>query len=177
MSEVRDTITELISFIDKNPSREGLQKTPDRYQRFVEDFFTEQPFEFTVFNNEGYDEMVVQANIAFYSMCEHHLLPFFGTGSIAYIPDQKIVGLSKLARTLDHFSHRLQNQERITTQVAEFLQENLQPKGIGVILTGRHLCMEMRGVQKAGTETKTSCLKGSFKTNQATRSEFLEMVR
>ena len=177
MSEPRDNIAELLEFMDKNPEREGLQKTPARYEKFLKEFFVEKPFNLTVFKNEGYDEMVIQTNIAFYSMCEHHLLPFFGYGAIAYIPDQKIVGLSKLARTLTHFSRHLQTQERLTTQVTEFLEEKLQPKGIGVVLTGRHLCMEMRGIEKPGTQTTTSCLRGSFKSNSLTRGEFLQIVQ
>lgn len=177
MSEPSEIITELLKHLDDNPGREGLQKTPARYQRFVKEFFEPKPFDVTVFQNEGYDEMVIQTNIAFYSLCEHHLLPFFGYGAVAYIPNKKIVGLSKLARTLDHFSRRLQTQERITTQVAEFLNEKLDPKGIGVVLTARHLCMEMRGVEKPGTQTTTSCLKGSFKTNASTRGEFLQFIQ
>jgi GTP cyclohydrolase I len=176
MDEISEIIAELLPYLDKEPEREGLQKTPARYQRFVKEFFTEQPFKLTVFKNEGYDEMVIQTNIAFYSICEHHLLPFFGYGAIAYIPDKNIVGLSKLARTLNHFSRRLQTQERLTTQVVEFLEERLQPKGIGVMLTGRHLCMEMRGVQKPGTQTTTSALRGSFKSNPSTRAEFLKII-
>ncbi|HEY5442635.1 MAG TPA: GTP cyclohydrolase I FolE [Candidatus Saccharimonadales bacterium] len=177
MEESDAIIAKLLRHMDKDPGREGLHDTPARYQRFIKEFFEDRPFELTVFKNEGYDEMVVQTNIAFYSLCEHHLLPFFGYGAIAYVPDQKIVGLSKLARTLDHFSRRLQTQERITTQVAEFLAEKLQPKGIGVVLTARHLCMEMRGIEKPGTQTTTSCLKGSFKANASTRSEFLQIIQ
>jgi len=177
MAEPSDSIAELLEFMDAHPGREGLRDTPKRYERFMKEFFEVRPFELTVFKNEGYDEMVVQTNIAFYSLCEHHLLPFFGYGAIAYVPDKKIVGLSKLARTLDHFSRRLQTQERITTQVAEHLADKLQPKGIGVVLTARHLCMEMRGVQKPGTQTTTSCLKGSFKANASTRSEFLQIIQ
>lgn len=175
--ELNEIIAELLSFLDKNPGREGLQKTPDRYQRFVKEFFEDKPFDVTTFKNEGYDEMVIQTNIPFYSLCEHHLLPFFGYGAIAYIPDEQIVGLSKLARTLTHFSRRLQTQERLTTQVTEFLEEKLSPKGIGVVLTGRHLCMEMRGIEKPGTQTTTSSLRGSFKRNPLTRSEFLQIVQ
>jgi GTP cyclohydrolase IA len=170
-------IAELLPHIDANPSREGLQDTPKRYEKFLKEFFEEKPYKLTVFESEGYDEMVVQANIPFYSICEHHLVPFFGYGTIAYIPDTKIVGLSKLARTLIHFSRRLQNQERITSQTADFLQEALQPKGVGVVLTGRHLCMEMRGVEKPGVETTTSCLRGAFKAKPETRAEFLQFVR
>lgn len=177
MPGLYDNIAEILEYMDANPEREGLQKTPERYQKFLKEFFTEKKFNLTVFNNEGYDEMVIQTNIAFYSMCEHHLLPFFGYGAIAYIPDKKIVGLSKLARTLTHFSHRLQTQERLTTQVTEFLENKLKPKGIGVVLTGRHLCMEMRGIEKPGTQTTTSCLRGSFKSNSLTRGEFLQIVQ
>lgn len=177
MPEPSELIAKLLHHLDENPGREGLKATPDRYQRFIKEFFETKQFDFTVFENEGYDEMVIQTNIAFYSICEHHLLPFFGYGAIAYIPGQKIVGLSKLARTLTHFSRRLQTQERLTTQVTDFLEEKLQPKGIGVVLTGRHLCMEMRGIEKPGTKTTTSCLKGSFKSNSLTRGEFLQIVQ
>lgn len=177
MEDSSEIIAKLLRHMDNDPGREGLRDTPARYQRFVKEFFEDRPFDFTVFENEGYDEMVIQTNIAFYSLCEHHLLPFFGYGAIAYIPDKKIVGLSKLARTLTHFSRRLQTQERITTQVAELLQDKLHPKGIGVVLTARHLCMEMRGIEKPGTQTTTSCLKGSFKANSSTRSEFLQIIQ
>jgi GTP cyclohydrolase I len=177
VEEPHALIAKLLQHLDDHPEREGLRDTPARYERFIKEFFETKPFNLTVFQNEGYDEMVVQTNIPFYSLCEHHLLPFFGYGAIAYIPRDKIVGLSKLARTLEHFSRRLQTQERITTQVAEFLEESLQPKGIGVVLTARHLCMEMRGVQKPGTQTTTSCLKGSFKANASTRSEFLQIIQ
>jgi len=177
MSGPRDHIAELLEFMDAEPHREGLRKTPVRYEKFIKEFFTAKPFDVTVFKNEGYDEMVIQTNIPFYSLCEHHLLPFFGYGAIAYVPDEKIVGLSKLARTLDHFSRRLQTQERLTTQVTEFLEGKLKPKGIGVVLTGRHLCMEMRGIEKPGTQTTTSSLRGSFKKNSLTRGEFLQIVQ
>jgi GTP cyclohydrolase I len=176
-SEPSPIIQELLAHLDADPKREGLQDTPQRYAAFVKEFFDVRPLDLTVFKNEGYDEMIVQSNIAFYSICEHHLLPFFGYGSIAYVPDKHIVGLSKLSRTLEHFAHRLQNQERITTQVAEFLADKLHPKGVGVILSARHLCMEMRGTEKPGTQTTTSCLKGSFKANSSTRSEFLQIVQ
>jgi GTP cyclohydrolase I len=177
VEESSELIAKLLKHMDDNPGREGLQATPGRYQEFIKEFFETKPFELTAFQNEGYDEMIIQTNIAFYSMCEHHLLPFFGYGAIAYIPDKKIVGLSSLPRTLTHFSHRLQTQERLTTQVTEFLEEKLQPKGIGVVLTGRHLCMEMRGVEKPGTQTTTSSLRGSFKANSLTRDEFLQIVQ
>ncbi|MGH7193295.1 MAG: GTP cyclohydrolase I FolE [Candidatus Saccharimonadales bacterium] len=175
--EPNEIIAQLLTFMDEHPGREGLSRTPERYQKFLKEFFTEKPFDVTVFKNEGYDEMVVQTNIAFYSVCEHHLLPFFGHGAIAYVPDAKIVGLSKLARTLEHFSHRLQTQERLTTEVTEFLEAKLKPKGVGVTLTARHLCMEMRGIKQPGAQTTTSCLRGLFKKNPLTRDEFLQTVQ
>ena len=121
-------------------------------------------------------EMIVQLDIPFYSFCEHHLLPFFGKGYIAYVPEKKIVGLSKLARSLEMFSRRLQNQERITNQVAEFLQKGLNPKGVAVVLKARHMCMEMRGVKTSDTHTITSKLLGSFKSDERTRAEFLNLI-
>jgi GTP cyclohydrolase I len=163
----------VIPLVDGNPEREGLRDTPTRYARFLKDFLDERDFKFTVFDSQGYDEMIVQTGIPFYSLCEHHLVPFFGTATIAYIPDKKIVGLSKLARVLTHFSHNLQNQERITKQVADFIAENLQPLGVGVTLTARHLCMEMRGVEMPGTKTTTTFVKGIFKDDPVTRAEFL----
>lgn len=176
MNTVKDLVTQILPLIDENPTREGLQDTPARYEKFLEEFLKPEPFKLTTFENEGYDEMVLQTGIPFYSMCEHHLVPFFGTGAIAYIPDKKIVGLSKLARTLDHFSRKLQNQERITMDVANFLMESLEPKGVGVVLHARHLCMEMRGVEKPGTFTTTSCVKGNFKSRPETRAEFLRLA-
>lgn len=176
MDTVENIIRDLLVHIEANPKREGLAETPLRYRKFLEEFLKPEPFNITVFDNDGYDEMVVQSNIPFFSLCEHHLLPFFGQGTVAYIPDEKIVGLSKLTRILDHFSRRLQNQERITTDVASLISTELSPKGVGVALNARHLCMEMRGVQKPGTETTTSCVKGLIKTNPATRSEFLRFV-
>lgn len=172
---VAGLVRDILPLIDSDHDREGLEDTPKRYAKFLREFLEERPFNCTTFASEGYDEMVVQSNIPFFSICEHHLVPFFGHATIAYIPDQKIVGLSKLARTLTYYSHKLQNQERITKQVADFLDEKLQPKGVGVILTGRHMCMEMRGVEKPGTQSTTSYLKGSFRTDPATRAEFLKI--
>ena len=171
-----DVIAELLTHLDKEPSREGLRDTPKRYKKFLDEFLNPKPFNTTIFESEGYNEMVLQTKIPFYSICEHHLIPFFGHGAIAYIPNKKIIGLSKLARTLDHVSRRLQNQERITMQVADFLAEAIQPKGIGVILTARHLCMEMRGIQKPETLTTTSCVQGIFKSDPRTRAEFMHLV-
>src|SRR5580700_3574271 len=147
--EPRILITNLLPHIDPDPLRQGLGDTPRRAADFLQEFFNVPPLDLTIFPNEGYDEMIIQTEIDFYSVCEHHLLPFFGHGSIAYIPDRSVVGLSGLAHTLEHFSHRLQTQERLTTEVADFLTDKLQPKGVGVILNARHLCMEMRGLEKA----------------------------
>jgi len=172
-----DLIAELLTHLDTDPGREGLRDTPQRYKKFLDEFLNPEAPKITIFDSEGYDEMVLQTKIPFYSICEHHLLPFFGYGSIAYIPDQKIIGLSKLARILDHTSRRLQNQERITTQVAEFLQEAIKPKGVGVVLEARHLCMEMRGIKKPEALTTTSAVRGIFKSDPRTRAEFIELVK
>jgi GTP cyclohydrolase I len=177
MKSSEDVIAELLAHLDKNPGREGLRDTPQRYKKFLDEFLNPEPFKTTIFDSEGYDEMVLQTKIPFYSICEHHLLPFFGYGSIAYIPNKKIVGLSKLARILDHFSRQLQNQERITVQVADFLNEAISPKGAGVILEARHLCMEMRGIQKPEVMTTTSCVRGIFKSDPRTRSEFIRLAK
>jgi GTP cyclohydrolase I len=177
MTKPDDIIAELLKHLDKNPDREGLRDTPQRYKKFLDEFLNIEPPKVTIFDSEGYDEMVIQTKIPFYSICEHHLLPFFGYGTIAYIPDEKIVGLSKLARILEYTSHRLQNQERITVQVAEFLTDAIKPKGVGVILEARHLCMEMRGIKKPDTMTTTSCVRGIFKSDPRTRAEFVELAK
>jgi len=173
---VEDNIRRLLQYFGEDVHREGLQDTPKRYVKFFKEFLTPPEWNCTVFDSEGYDEMIVQTNIPFYSLCEHHIAPFFGYGHIAYIPNKKIVGLSKLARTLETFSRRLQNQERITTQVAEFLLDKLNPKGVAVILKAKHLCMEMRGVKKHDTFTTTSKLIGYFKDDYKARSEFLNLI-
>ncbi len=177
MNNIEENIKSILKNIDANPDREGLKQTPQRYKCFIEDFTKPTKFKPTVFSSEGYDEMVVQTDIPFYSICEHHLIPFFGTGTIAYIPNKNIIGISKLARTLEHFSRSLQNQERITSQAADYLQTTLEPKGVGVILHARHLCMEMRGIRKSGARTTTSALRGYFKSRPQTRSEFLSLAR
>lgn len=177
MNKIEHLTRELLKEIETDPTREGLKETPRRSAAFWHEFLSPPPFTPTVFSSEGYDEMVVQTNIPFYSLCEHHLLPFFGVGTIAYIPEKKLIGLSKLARMLEHFSRRLQNQERITSQVAECLQDATTPKGVGVVLSARHLCMEMRGIEKIGTQTTTSALRGVFKSRPQTRNEFLDLAK
>jgi len=167
----------LLAYIGENPDREGLADTPKRYAKFLRQFTNPEQFNFTTFKNEGNDEMIIVKDIPFYSLCEHHLAPFFGTGHIAYIPDERIVGLSKIPRALDFFARKPQNQERITQHVATYLMEMLKPKGVGVILNARHLCVEMRGVEKPGCVTVTSAMLGVFKTEINTRQEFLNLIK
>lgn len=168
---------QILKLLGEDTSREGLIETPKRYIKFMREFLEPKEFKFTTFDAEGTDEMIVQTNIPFYSLCEHHTAPFFGFASIAYIPDNKIVGLSKLARTVDLYANRFQNQERITTQIAERLQLELNPKGVAVSLKAQHLCMCMRGVKKHDTWTITNKLIGNFKSDLNVRNEFLNMIR
>ena len=171
-------IERLFDFIGEDATREGLVDTPQRYVKFMEQFLTPDKFEMTTFANEGgSDEMIIVANIPFFSLCEHHLAPFFGSASIAYIPTDIIVGLSKLPRTLDMFARRLQNQERITSQVAAWINAYLHPKGVGVILKARHLCVEMRGIQKHDVQTTTSAMLGAFRDDPKCRNEFLNLIK
>jgi GTP cyclohydrolase I len=171
-----DSIRIFLSAIGEDVHREGLIDTPMRYTKFMREFMAPADFKLTTFDAEGTDEMIVQTRIPFYSLCEHHMAPFFGHAAVAYIPNGRIVGLSKLARTVDHFARRLQNQERITTQVAEFLHKGLNPNGVAVQLTAQHLCMSMRGVQKHGAMTTTTKLLGVMKDNAACRNEFLQAI-
>jgi len=148
-----------------------------RIEKFYEEFLTPKEFKFTCFPAEESDEMIVQTNIPFYSLCQHHHVPFFGVAHVAYIPNKKIVGLSKLARTVDLYANRFQNQERITTQIAERLQSELNPLGIAVVLKAQHLCMCMRGVKKHDTWTSTSKMLGVFKKDLNARNEFLSLIK
>lgn len=159
------------------PNRDGLKNTPPRYLKFLEEFTAPADFELTEFDGEGYDEMIIQKNIPFFSLCEHHIAPFFGTATVAYIPNGKIVGLSKLARTVEKFACGFQNQERITKQISGYLMEKLKPQGVAVTIKAQHLCMAMRGVKKSNVDTITSSMLGVFRDNQATRSEFLQLAR
>lgn len=172
----------LLEDLGEDPGREGLLRTPQRVAkamleltsgqgRTAEEVVGEGLFE------EDCSEMVLVKDIEFYSLCEHHMLPFYGRVHVAYIPNGKILGLSKLARITDVFARRLQVQERMTVQIAEAIQDLLQPKGVGVVADARHLCMMMRGVQKQNSSTMTSCLLGSFRKDSNTRNEFLGLVR
>lgn len=174
---IEDNVTRLLQYFGEDVNREGLVDTPKRFVKFFKEFLNPPEWTCTSFEGEGYDEMIVQTNIPFHSLCEHHIAPFFGYGTIAYIPNKRIVGLSKLARTLETYSRRLQNQERITTQVAEFLWKELDPKGVAVQLTAKHMCMEMRGVKKHNTWTTTTKLLGFFKDKQDARNEFLNSIK
>lgn len=179
METIRSAAQAMGSVIDcfDDSSREGLRDTPKRYIKFLEEFLTPEPFIFTTFDAEGMDEMITQANIPFYSLCEHHLAPFFGTAIVAYIPNTKIVGLSKIARTVDLYARAFQNQERLTMQIANRLQSELDPKGVAVQIKAQHLCMAMRGIKKHDTHTITTRLTGAFKDDAKCRSEFLNLTR
>lgn len=166
-------VKQIIQHFDKNYARDGLKDTPRRYLKFLREFTQPSEFDLTEFDGEGYDEMIIQKNISFFSMCEHHLAPFHGTATVAYIPAGKIVGLSKLARTVEKFACGFQNQERITKEVADYLMDKLNPLGVAVTIKAVHLCMEMRGVKKSGAQTVTSAMCGVFRENQATRNEYL----
>jgi GTP cyclohydrolase I len=174
---VEDNFVRILQYLGEDPNREGLRETPKRYIKFLREFLEPKEFNFTTFDAEGTDEMIIQTNIPFYSLCEHHVAPFFGTANVAYIPNDKIVGLSKLARCVDLYANRFQNQERITTQIAERLMEELTPKGVAVSMKAQHLCMCMRGVKKHDTWTTTSKMIGSFKDDMNCRNEFLSYIK
>lgn len=169
-------IAEVLKHLGEDIKREGLKDTPKRYIRFLREFLHPKEFEFTTFSAEGIDEMIIQTNIPFYSLCEHHIAPFFGIANVAYVPRDKIVGLSKLARVVDMYSNQLQNQERITTSIAERLFSELNPVGVAVHLKAQHLCMCMRGVKKHDTWTSTSKLIGVFKDDEKCRNEFMNYI-
>lgn len=168
---------QILRLLGEDITREGLIETPKRYIKFMREFLQPKEFNFTTFDAEETDEMIIQTNIPFYSICEHHTAPFFGVANVAYIPSTKIVGLSKLARTVDLYANRFQNQERITTQIAERLQKELNPRGVAVTLKAQHLCMCMRGVKKHDTWTQTSKMIGLFKEDEKARNEFLNLVK
>jgi len=168
---------QILSKLGEDISREGLIETPKRYIKFMREFLEPKDFNFTTFDAEGTDEMIFQTNIPFYSLCEHHTAPFFGVAHVAYIPDKRIVGLSKLARVVDLYANRFQNQERITTQIAERIQNELNPVGVAVSLKAQHLCMCMRGVKKHDTWTITSKMLGAFKEDEKARNEFLNLIK
>jgi len=176
-----EILEDLLAALGEDPAREGLRETPDRfahalryltsgYQMRVEDVLNGALYAVT------YDEMVIVKDIELFSLCEHHILPFFGKCHVAYVPDKKVIGLSKIPRLVDMFSRRLQIQERLTTQIAETIQEQIRPQGVGVVVEARHLCMMMRGVEKQHSQAVTSAMLGVFREQQQTREEFLSLV-
>jgi GTP cyclohydrolase IA len=180
--ELPAVVARLLEELGEDTAREGLVDTPRRVAeslRYLTEGYDLDPAEIVgdALFNEEYDDMVVVRDVQFFSLCEHHLLPFFGRVHVAYLPKGKVVGLSKVPRVIDAFAHRLQLQERLTRQIAEALQEVLEPDGVAVVVEARHLCMEMRGVEKHDSETLTSCMLGTFRDDSRTRSEFLELIR
>lgn len=178
--KIKEAIKMLLEGIGEDPNREGLIETPERIAKMygeiyggmdddVEEYLSKQ---FRVDDNE----MIVEKDITFYSTCEHHLLPFYGKAHIAYIPDGKVVGLSKLARTVETFARRAQIQERMTTQIADAIMEHLKPKGVMVMIEAEHMCMTMRGIKKPGSQTVTTVMRGAFKDNEKLQETFMRMV-
>jgi GTP cyclohydrolase IA len=180
--KIADLVRKMIVQLGEDPEREGLRKTPERfekalkfltsgYQQNVEHILNGATF------SVSYDEMVIVKDIEFFSLCEHHLLPFFGKVHIAYLPNKRVIGLSKVARLVNMFARRMQIQERMTSQIASALEEKIDPQGVGVIVEARHLCMQMRGVEKQHSKAVTSAMLGAFRHNKQTRDEFLALVR
>ena len=179
---IEDHYRDMLAFVGEDPDREGLLRTPHRAVealKFLTQGYTQDAQ--TLLNgaifHEDYDDMVVVKDIEFYSQCEHHILPFFGKVHVAYIPDGRIVGLSKIPRLVDMFARRLQVQERLTTQIADAIEDTLHPRGVAVVVEGSHMCMLMRGVQKQNATMVTSHVKGVFRTDRATRQEFMALVK
>jgi GTP cyclohydrolase IA len=181
--ELAETVAALLEQLGEDPGREGLRDTPTRVAaslRYLTDGYAADPATIVgdaLFALDGYDDMVIVKDIAFFSLCEHHMLPFFGRAHIGYVPDGRVVGLSKLPRLVDAYSRRLQVQERMTRQIAEAINTVVTPRGVGVVVEGRHLCIEMRGVEKEKSETVTSCMLGVFRSDQRTRAEFLSHIQ
>jgi GTP cyclohydrolase I len=179
---MQDLITRLLAAIGEDPSREGLLKTPERVARSLEYLTGGYRTNVTDVINGAlftvdYNEMVIVRDIDFYSLCEHHMLPFFGKAHVAYIPNGRVIGLSKVPRLVDMFARRLQLQERMTSQIAETVRETIQPLGVAVVCEGTHLCMAMRGVEKQQSTTVTSAMLGVFRDDPRTRAEFLQLVK
>ncbi len=181
-----DPITEMVESLlvelGEDPDRQGLKATPERVSRALReltDGYGVKPEEVVAdaIFDQDYDEMVIVKDISFYSLCEHHMLPFFGQVHVGYLPKGKVIGLSKIPRLVEVFSHRLQIQEQLTREIAEALNDTLAPKGVGVVVEARHLCMEMRGVERPGGRMMTSCMLGTFRRDPRTRAEFLDLVR
>ncbi|PIQ78072.1 GTP cyclohydrolase I FolE [Candidatus Peregrinibacteria bacterium CG11_big_fil_rev_8_21_14_0_20_41_10] len=179
-AKIEQLTKSLLEAMGEDVNREGLEDTPSRVAKahaFMFKGYDQDPKEIvTVFDSENYDEMIIVQDIEFYSFCEHHMLPFWGKAHIGYIPTDKIFGLSKLPRIVDIFARRLQNQERLTQQIANTIMELVNPKGVGVVLEAHHFCMMARGVEKQQSSVKTSAMVGLFKKNEKTRTEFLNLI-
>jgi GTP cyclohydrolase I len=180
--ELTDLYKEVIQLIGEDPNREGLLKTPERVAKalqFLTKGYAENPDEIlkSALFEEDYSEMVIVKDIEVYSQCEHHMLPFFGKAHVAYIPNGKIVGLSKIPRIVDAYARRLQVQERLTLDIRDCIQRTLEPHGVAVVMECSHMCMQMRGVEKQNSVTTTSAFKGVFMTNDSTRKEFIDLIR
>jgi GTP cyclohydrolase I len=174
---VERAAADLLRALRPDGDAETLEETPRRVADAYSELLTPQPFRATTFpNDDGYDELIVARSIPFHSLCMHHLLPFYGVAHIGYLPGERIIGLSKLGRVVEYFSRDLQIQERLTNQVAGWLERELQPKGVGVVLEAEHLCMSLRGVQKLGAKTVTSALRGLVRDDARTRQEFLALT-
>src|SRR5579862_6761761 len=179
---VADLVRRMLLLIGEDPDRDGLRRTPERFEkalRFLTGGYQQDPKKLLngAMFSVCYDQMVLVKDIEVYSLCEHHMLPFFGKCHVAYIPDKKVVGLSKVARLVNMYARRLQIQERLTSEIAQTISEHLSPQGVGVIVEARHLCMVMRGVEKQRSEAVTSAMLGVFRDNKQTRDEFLSLVR
>ena len=181
-ADLQAIVTQLLRQIDPEPEREGLVKTPERVARaltYLTRGYEQDPE--TIINgalfNEQHSEMIVVKDIDFYSLCEHHILPFFGRAHVAYIPRGRIVGLSKIARLVEVYARRLQVQERMTTEIAETIERHLEPLGVAVVTEAEHLCMRMRGIEKQNSTVVTSAMRGAFQTNSKTREEFMMFIR
>lgn len=180
--KIAELVRAMIVQLGEDPGREGLRRTPERFEkalRYLTSGYRQDPEKILngAMFSVGYDEMVVVKDIEVYSLCEHHLLPFFGKCHVAYIPNKKVVGLSKIARLVNMYARRLQIQERLTSQIAKTIEDKLDPQGVGVIIEARHLCMVMRGVEKQNSAAVTSAMLGVFRENKQTRDEFLSLVR
>src|SRR5712672_1788496 len=179
---IADLVRRMLQLIGEDPDRDGLRSTPERFEkalRFLTSGYQQNPESLLngAMFSVCYDQMVLVKDIEIYSLCEHHMLPFFGKCHVAYIPDKKVVGLSKIPRLVNMFARRLQIQERLTNQIASAIQENISPFGVGVVVEARHLCMVMRGVEKQNSQTVTSAMLGAFRENVQTREEFLSLIR
>jgi GTP cyclohydrolase I len=181
LDAIQDSVTKMLTAFGENPTRKGLLRTPERVARMYTELLSGYLVDPNIIVKDAlfevtYDEMVIVRDIEFYSLCEHHMLPFMGRAHVAYLPDGKVIGLSKIPRIVDVYAHRLQVQERMTRQIADFINNALMPKGVAVVVEALHLCTMMRGVKKQNARMTTSAVHGAFRKNMATRQEFLDNI-